>query len=114
MLYISFMNPIYAMPHLDTAQRLCYAPGMSHQPSTFGVVTSGLSEEQIKIMKLASLDAEQLLSRADSLPDSRYKSLFTTTLENAMMWFNKAVSRPSTSDHVDRTLPSFGEESSDG
>lgn len=44
-------------------------------------------------MKLASLDAEQLLSRADSLPESRYRSLFITTLENSMMWFNKAVTR---------------------
>ena len=60
-------------------------------------------------MRFASHDAEQLLSRAESLPDSRYKSLFTTTLENAMMWFNKAVSRPPSS-----TPPIFGEEPSDG
>ena len=53
-----------------------------------------LTLEQEKLMKLARLDAEQLLSRAESLPNSRYRSLFATSLENAVMWFNKAVTHP--------------------
>jgi hypothetical protein len=52
-----------------------------------------VTPEQQKIMRLAQMDAEQLLSRAEHLPESRHKALFATTLENAMMWFNKAVSR---------------------
>jgi hypothetical protein len=51
------------------------------------------SPEQLKLMRLAKMDAEQLLSRAEHLPESRQKALFTTTLECAMMWFNKATSR---------------------
>ena len=52
--------------------------------------------EHQKIMRLARMDAEQLLSRAESLPSSRYKSLFVTNLENAMMWFNKATTHSPT------------------
>ena len=64
--------------------------------------------EQEKLHKLANLDYNQLLSRAESLPHSRYKSLFRTNLENAMMWLDKAIHTPPPFD------PTLSEEDTDG
>ena len=61
--------------------------------------------EQQKIMRLARMDAEQLLSRAEYLTDSRYKSMFTTSLEQAMMWFNKAVCHSVEEEYMESDSP---------
>lgn len=50
-----------------------------------------LNESQQRLIDLARLDAEQLLDRANMVKNGRYKSLFTTHLEEAMMFLNKAI-----------------------
>jgi len=69
------------------------------------------TDDQERLWKLASLDAEQLSSRAESLPDSRYKSSFLTSLELAMMWLGKAVATTGSMNAESPRLPPFGEDS---
>lgn len=38
-------------------------------------------------------NAESLLKEINNLPDSIYKSIATTKLEECVMWANKAISR---------------------
>jgi len=61
--------------------------------SNFGVpdVPTLATDQQDRLWKLATIDAEQLLSRASALSASRYKSSFEASLELAMMWLRKAV-----------------------
>ena len=44
-----------------------------------------------KIAQQAASDAEQLLSRSQYISPGRYRSLFETHLETAMMFLNKAI-----------------------
>jgi len=49
------------------------------------------TDQQERLWKLATVDAEQLLSRASALSASKYKSTFEASLKLAMMWLRKAV-----------------------
>lgn len=66
---------------LDAYARPCYPAEMT-------------TEESEKLLKLAKLDAEQLASRAASLPPSRYKSQFESSLELSLTWLEKAIEQP--------------------
>lgn len=48
-------------------------------------------DAQLKLKQLASSDAESLHSRAEYVAPGRYRSLFETHLETAMMFLNKAI-----------------------
>lgn len=50
-----------------------------------------MNEHEEKLVKMARLDAHQLASRAEQLPNSRAKSIFVTNLDTALLWFEKAV-----------------------
>jgi hypothetical protein len=54
------------------------------RPAIFG-------DAQLKLSQLASSDAESLHSRAEYVAPGRYRSLFETHLETAMMFLNKAI-----------------------
>ena len=68
-----------------------------------------LGEHQKKLSELARSDAEQLLSRAEYTPHGRYRSLFQTHLETAMMFLNKAITFDGVLD-----VPSTKENDDDG
>lgn len=61
----------------------------SEQKSVFGSLPIGESQGRLK--SLAQSDAESLLDRAKYVAPGRYKSLFQTHLETAMMFLNKAI-----------------------
>ena len=54
------------------------------RPAIFG-------DAQLKLSQLASSDAESLHNRAEYVAPGRYRSLFETHLETAMMFLNKAI-----------------------
>jgi hypothetical protein len=57
--------------------------------SVFGSLPFG--ESQARLASLAKADAESLLNRAEYVSPGRYRSLFQTNLETAMMFLNKAI-----------------------
>jgi hypothetical protein len=57
--------------------------------SVFGSLPFG--ESQARLASLAKRDAESLLDRANYVAPGRYRSLFQTNLETAMMFLNKAI-----------------------
>lgn len=62
----------------------------------------GLDPHQEKLLKLVRSDAQQLLGRAEYLPQSRARSIFVTHLETAMLWLEHAIKEtPSTGEAAD-------------
>lgn len=62
---------------------------MKESESVFGTLPFG--ESQARLHSLAKRDAEQLLDRSNHVAPGRYRSLFQTHLETAMMFLNKAI-----------------------
>jgi hypothetical protein len=62
---------------------------MKEHKSVFGSLPFG--ESQQRMVSLAASDAESLQSRAEYVSPGRYRSLFLTHLETAMMFLNKAI-----------------------
>jgi len=50
-----------------------------------------IGEHQAKMVDLIAADAEQLLERSHYVTNGRYKSLFLTNFETAIMYLNKAI-----------------------
>ena len=50
-----------------------------------------LGEHQLRLVELATHDADKLHARAHYVAPGRYRSLFVTHLETAMMFLNKAI-----------------------
>jgi hypothetical protein len=63
---------------------------MKEHKSVFGTLPFG--ESQGRLRSLAEQDANSLLDRANFVAPGRYRSLFQTHLETAMMFLNKAIS----------------------
>jgi hypothetical protein len=62
---------------------------MKEHKSVFGSLPFG--ESQQRMVSLAKSDAESLAARAEYVSPGRYRSLFLTHLETAMMFLNKAI-----------------------
>lgn len=65
--------------------------------SVFGSLPFG--ESQSRLSSLARSDAESLLERANYVAPGRYRSLFQTHLETAMMFLNKAIAFDGVTEH---------------
>ena len=50
-----------------------------------------VDDEQKALMEEAAMAAEEMVALVSKVRGGRYKSLFQTNLEDAMMWLNKAI-----------------------
>jgi len=50
-----------------------------------------MGEQQRKLAEQARMDAQMLFERASYVAPGRYRTLFQTNLETAMMFLNKAI-----------------------
>ena len=69
----------------------------SMSESVFGTLPFG--ESQARLRSLAEHDAESLLERSHFVAPGRYRSLFQTHLETAMMFLNKAIAFDGITEH---------------
>ena len=69
-----------------------------------------LGSHQVKIQQLAQGDAESLLDRSRYIAPGRYRSLFETHLETAMMFLNKAIAFDGVTEVPVSATPNLGDD----